>query len=444
MNIKNSRLHSVINDVRATLTSRDRMKAVIKVPLYSNALFLLVASAFSALIGFAFWMIAARLYPEEVVGLASAMISAMGLAVSFSKLGLELGLIRFLKKHSEDPKAIINTVFTVGLIASVAAALIFVAGLDLWSPALIFIRENPLYLCAFVFFCAVSSLLGFSDHSFIALRRSGFVVASGLIFGLLKVTLALALASFLTSFSIFASWGIGLTAALIISVFIFLPIAQRGYRFAITIKKKVLSDMLGYSFANYLSVLLWSVPGLIFPLMVVNLLGAEANAYFYIGWAVSNVIVIIPTSVTTSLFAEGSFDEAQLKTHIIRSLKMIFLLLVPAVLAVLLLADKLLWLFGTQYSSSATELVRIMTLAVLPLAVNIIYLNIKRVQKDLKMIIIMPLMRALIVIILSYLLLAEIGINGIGIAWLVGQTCCAIVILVNWLWRWRKNSIMNY
>ncbi|MDD4924412.1 MAG: oligosaccharide flippase family protein, partial [Dehalococcoidales bacterium] len=334
------------------------MKAVIKVPLYSNALFLMAASGFSALVGFIFWMVAARFYTDEAVGLASAMISAMGLAVSFSRLGLELGLVRFLKTHSEEPKSIINTVFTVGLLVSVIAALIFMAGLDLWSPALLFIRETPLYLSAFVFFCAVSSLTGFSDHSFIALRRSGFVVASGLIFGILKVILAIALASFLTSFSIFASWGIGLTAALVISVFIFLPVAQRGYRFAITIKKKVLSEMLGYSFANYLSVLLWGVPALTFPLMVVNLLGAEANAYFYIGWAVSNVIVMIPSSVTTSLLAEGSYNETQLKTHILRSLKMIFLLLVPAVLIVLLLADKLLWFFGAQYSASATELVR--------------------------------------------------------------------------------------
>jgi O-antigen/teichoic acid export membrane protein len=440
MSLKDRRLYKIFNELRATVTSKDRMKEVIRVPLYSNALFLMGASVFSSLIGFVFWLVAARFYPDEAVGLASALISAMGLAVSFSKLGLELGLVRFLKRHSEDPKAIINTVFTVGLLASVAAALIFIAGLDLWSPALLFIRETPLYLFAFVFFCAVSSLNNLSDHSFIASRRSGFVVASGLIFGILKVILAIALATFLTSFSIFASWGIGMTAAVIISIFVFLPIAQRGYRFAVTIKKKILSNMLGYSFASYLSVLLWGAPGLIFPLMVVNLLGAESNAYFYIGWAVSNVIVMIPRSVTTSLLAEGSYDETNLKTHILRSLKIIFLLLVPAVVAVLLLADKLLWLFGTQYSASATELVRIMTLAVLPLAVNILYLNIKRVQKDLKMIVGMPAFIAVISIVLALILLPQIGFNGVGIAWLAAHACCAVVIVVNWLWRWRKRN----
>lgn len=440
MSLKDRRLYKIFNELRATVTSKDRMKEVIRVPLYSNALFLMGASVFSSLIGFVFWLVAARFYPDEAVGLASALISAMGLAVSFSKLGLELGLVRFLKRHSEDPKAIINTVFTVGLLASVAAALIFIAGLDLWSPALLFIRETPLYLFAFVFFCAVSSLNNLSDHSFIASRRSGFVVASGLIFGILKVILAIALASFLTSFSIFASWGIGMTAAVIISIFVLLPIAQRGYRFAVTIKKKILGDMLGYSFANYISMLLWGTPALIFPLMVVNLLGAEANAYFYIGWAVSNVIVMIPQSVTTSLLAEGSYDETNLKTHILRSLKIIFLLLVPAVVAVLLLADKLLWLFGTQYSASATELVRIMTLAVLPLAVNILYLNIKRVQKDLKMIVGMPAFIAVISIVLALILLPQIGFNGVGIAWLAAHACCAVVIVVNWLWRWRKRN----
>jgi O-antigen/teichoic acid export membrane protein len=211
-----------------------------------------------------------------------------------------------------------------------------------------------------------------------------------------------------------------------------------GYCFTITIKKKILKDMLGYSFANYFSVLLWSAPSLIFPLMVINMLGAEANAYFYIGWALSNVIVIIPTSVTTSLFAEGSFNESQLKTHILRTLKMIFLLLIPAVLAVLLLADKLLLLFGTQYSDNSTELVRIMALAVLPLTVNIVYLNIKRIQKDLKMIVFMPALIAFISILLALILLPRMGFNGAGIAWLIAHVCCAVSLVISWLWRWRK------
>ena len=104
MSLKDRRLYKIFNELRATVTSKDRMKEVIRVPLYSNALFLMGASVFSSLIGFVFWLVAARFYPDEAVGLASALIPAMGLAVSFSKLGLELGLVRFLKRTAKTLK----------------------------------------------------------------------------------------------------------------------------------------------------------------------------------------------------------------------------------------------------------------------------------------------------------------------------------------------------
>jgi len=45
-------------------------------PLYRNSLFMAFTSVFNAGCGFFFWMIAARLYTVEQVGLATALISA--------------------------------------------------------------------------------------------------------------------------------------------------------------------------------------------------------------------------------------------------------------------------------------------------------------------------------------------------------------------------------
>ena len=61
MNLGDSRFYKILQDTLGTLTSRDKLRQVIKVPLYSNAIFLMGASAFSALIGFVFWMIARAL-----------------------------------------------------------------------------------------------------------------------------------------------------------------------------------------------------------------------------------------------------------------------------------------------------------------------------------------------------------------------------------------------
>jgi len=53
-------------------------------PLYRNSLFMAFTSVFNAGCGFFFWMIAARLYTVEQVGLATALISALGLVVLHS------------------------------------------------------------------------------------------------------------------------------------------------------------------------------------------------------------------------------------------------------------------------------------------------------------------------------------------------------------------------
>jgi O-antigen/teichoic acid export membrane protein len=169
--------------------------------------------------------------------------------------------------------------------------------------------------------------------------------------------------------------------------------------------------------------------------MVVNLLGAELNAYFYIAWAIGGVLSVIPIAASTSLFAEGSYEQERLGINIWRSLKMILLLLAPAVMLILAFADKLLLLFGTAYAENATTLVRILAIGSLPLAVNIVYLAIKRVEKRLKVIVSLTAFVAVVTLGLTYLLLPHMGINGAGIAWLISQLVIALVIITNWLKR---------
>jgi O-antigen/teichoic acid export membrane protein len=226
-------------------------------------------------------------------------------------------------------------------------ALIFLGGINLWSPALLFIKQNPIYFTVFLLFVLASTVSGLTWETFIAERRAGFVLAGGLIFNLLRLPLVILLAAFFHSFGIFASLTIAVGVALLLSVFFFLPRAQPGYRPFFAVNRKVLNEMLHFSFANYLAILFWTAPGLVLPIMVVNLLGAELNAYFYIAWAIGGMLSVIPGAASISLFAEGSYEQERLGINIWRSLKMILLLLAPAVMLMLAFADKILLLFGT-------------------------------------------------------------------------------------------------
>lgn len=440
MKLSNSRLYRLLADVLKIATSKDRLKWLFYIPLYTNAIYLMIASGANALFGFVFWVIAARFYSPSDVGSAAAVISAVSLLTMLANFGLGYGLIRFLPNSGKRANAMINSCLTLGGLASAALVLIFLAGLDLWSPALFFIRDNPIYFAAFLLFALSSTLSALTEQAFLAERRAGFVLAKSLIFNLLRLPLPIVLAAFFHSFGIFASWGISLVVALVVSILFFLPRAQPDYQPRFTISRRVVNDMLHFSFANYLSVLFWSLPSLVFPIMVVNLLGAELNAYFYIAWAAGSVLTMIPSAASTSLFAEGSYEKERLGINIRRSLKMIFIFLVPAVILVLAIADKLLLLFGISYSESGTLLLRILAISTLPLAINLVYLGIKRVEKKLKVIVALTAFIAIVSLGLTYLLLPQMGINGAGIAWLITQGTVALVIVANWLKRgWLKS-----
>ncbi len=419
-------LHKLITDVAKIATSRKRLKQLWRVPFYSNAVYLMTASAASSLLGFIFWVVAARFYSVEDIGLAAAVIAAAGLVTTFAHLGLGMGLIRFLPHSGTNSNSMINTTLTIGVLASVAASLIFIVGLGFWSPALLFLKQDPGYLVAFIILAIVYQVWYLIDHTYIAKRRAGFVTAQSLIFQLLKILLVILLAAFFQSFGIIASWGISLGVASLIGMFLFLPRVQLGYRPFFAVNREVVKVLMRFSSANYFSILFWLAPGMILPIMVVNLLGAEPNAYFYIAWTIGTTLPLIIGAVSTSLFAEGSYDEKTLGLNIWRSLKMTFVILVPVVILVIAIAPQLLHLFGSSFAANGSTIVRILAIAALPTIINFHYIQVNRVENKMKVLVGFTFISAVVSLGLAYLLLSTNGIIGAAIAWLVAQGIMSI------------------
>ncbi len=110
--------------------NRNELKQHLNDPLFKNAYFLMLSSVTSAGAGFFFWLIAARFYSTEEVGLVSAIIAAMGLISMLSLLGFDISLVRFLPER-EDKKELINSCLTISFIFSLALTLIFIAGISI-------------------------------------------------------------------------------------------------------------------------------------------------------------------------------------------------------------------------------------------------------------------------------------------------------------------------
>ena len=76
--------------------NQKELKKHLSDPLFKNAYFLMFSSLTSAGSSFFFWVIAARFYSTADIGLASAIISAMGLISILSLLDFGISLVRFL------------------------------------------------------------------------------------------------------------------------------------------------------------------------------------------------------------------------------------------------------------------------------------------------------------------------------------------------------------
>ena len=405
-----------------------QIKLQIKDPLYRNSLFLMANTIVTSGLGFIFWMVVARLYTEAEVGLGAAIISAMSLLALLSGLGLDVALIRFLPK-ADKPVDLINSCFTLSGIVAMVAAAVFIAGIGLWSPALSFIRENAIFSITFIIFTLFWTLSHIMNITFIARRRADFALLKNTIYSLLKLPLPIILVLYFHAFGIAASWGVATGVALVISLFLFLPRVQNRYRPKPRLTLEVIKNIRRYSTASYFVRLLNAAPVLILPIMVVNLLGAEQNAYFYVAWMIAVLLFSIPGAVSQSLFVEGSHFEVDLGVNIRRSFRFIFLLLIPATVLLFLLGKWLLLAFGAGFPANALTLLWILVLSSIPLAVNSVYRTILRVTDRMRELMVLSGFTALAVLVGSYFLTAATGILGVGYAWLAAQGLVSVYVV---------------
>ena len=371
----------------------------------------------------------ARLYPPPDVGLAIAILPAANMVASFGMLGLGSSLIRFISDSGQGASGLINQVSTAVFLMIALLAAIFILGIEIWSPALSFIQTEPTYLAIFLALVLFSAWQAILIAVFVAFRRSGYSLAVGLIHGAGKTIGVLVTASLVGGVGIILSWAVALALSVALALFVFLPRILPHYRPKPRIDLRMLGSIVPFSFANHFAESFWSVPGWILPLVIVNRLGAEQNAYFGITWVIAMLPFIIPRAIGMAMFAEGSHDTAQMKTNLIGSLRLCALMLAPVVLAVMLIGDKLLLLYGEGYAASGKTLLSITALAVLPGTVVILYVTLARVQKWLLQIIFLSAAEAIGIISLTLLLVGELGVLAPGVAILTVNCLFAVVLL---------------
>ncbi|MCG8346693.1 MAG: polysaccharide biosynthesis C-terminal domain-containing protein [Chloroflexales bacterium] len=398
-----------------------------------------VAIASASSIGF--WAFAARIYPSETLGLQSAIISAMFLVAGIAQLSLTNVMTRFVPSAGASTRRLVGGAYVLSLIITPLVALLFLAGLSFWTPALGILRANLAMMFWFVLATPMWCLFTLQDSVLIGLQHPAWLPLKNTVFALTKIVLFMLLALPLAPMGIFAAWTIAGSVMVLGCAYLFFLRLIPRHSVASTACAEPLNlrRMARYAASAYAGSLLLLMITTVLPLMVTHRLGFSANAYFTLCWLIIASLQMASGTIALPLRVEAAYDRAQLKTYTQRALVRSLRLALPLTLVMLIGAPYVLAIFGAEYVLEATLLLRLLAIGMLPNVIITLYLGVARVQD--RMGALARVMGGLCTMMLSLniLLMPPYGIIGIGIAWVISQTVMAILISIFFLWPlWRR------
>ena len=202
--------------------------AVARQSLLRNSVWIMLTTAVNSLLGYAFWLVVARMYRPSEVGLAGALIATMSLLAAIMNLGTSAALVQrlpTLRSDSEWSRTLTASTVTAtagGFVLAVLAAVVVVPAV---TSRLDVISSSVLHTAIFVSGVVLWSLSVVADYLFIAERRAENMFLRNLVFGLAKLAAVVVVAETggRTATGVFGAWVGASALALVLAFFLLLP-----------------------------------------------------------------------------------------------------------------------------------------------------------------------------------------------------------------------------
>lgn len=411
----------------------------LRVPLHVNALALATSAGLTAVLGLVYWAAAARSYTPAEVGTQSALISAMLLVGGIAEVGADSLLIRFLPVAGREGRRLAGRLYAIATCAGVVGALVFAFGTSVWSPALHFIRTDHLWLLGFVISTVVACLYAVQDSVLTGARRAPWVPVENGLVSLLKIVLVAIFGTFVGAGGIFGSWNIPTTlavATVTLLVFTRLLPTRRDEASQLPPARTLGRYMVG----NYVASLFALAAINATPLIVINRLGPEEAAHFFVPWAIFNGLQLFATSISYSLIVEAASNEAQTVHLFRRAIVHTLVTLTPIAAAVAFLGPPLLHILGHSYAVGGGPLLRWLAAASIPAVTVPLSITLARLRNRPSQVILVQAAWSALILVGAYIALGQTSIDGIGIAVLAGALLLAAVLVATVLRRvlWQR------
>ena len=410
-----------------SLTNRVRNDSLLR-----NSVYIMGTNIANAVLGFIFWIVAARTYSPFDVGLASALISAIMLASVFSNMGTGSTMVQLLpgRKAGKDWSSTLNAGVATAIFTGLPAGITLVVALPLFSQQFSIVVHEIGYGVALIIGVPLMTLSMMLDQTFVAERASKYMLLRNLVVAVLKILLMVLPVLLLVQIGALGIFSAGVVASaisLLVGWLFLVPYLGRAYSLTTRGIVKQIRSMLSSLAGNHFINLGGLTPMYLLPLFVAMRLSPTDNAYYYMADKLDNFFFMVSSVVAIALFAEGSHAASTLTRKVRSSTVVVSIVLVPTMLICFFGGRYLLLLFGANYAEHSLLLLRIFTVAAVPDAITNIYVSVLRVQRRLRFAALLSLGMAILTLTLGWILLPVLGIAGVGWAVLIAQGSGSLV-----------------
>jgi len=404
-----------------------------------SAIGLIVGRMASLGLGFLFWLVAARVAEPAQVGFTAALVSAMMLCTQFAQLGAGQAFVALYPQHLKKPTGLLDTVLSMAALGAIAVALAFLLLARTMFTQLGQVAHDPIWAVAFLLLSVFGTAQIAFDQISMGLERGGQAITRNVACGLLTLApLAVLPAAGIgvSKLALFLAWVLGGVGTVTVGLWQLWKTCG-GYLYRPRLVRSLVPATLTTGLANHVLTLAERVPGLVLPIVVTELLSPRANAYWYIVWMSALVVFIAPQSVGVALFAEGSHRPDAMSAATAQALRISLFFGGGSAVVLWLIANPVLRLLGEGYEQAGAVPLRILLVAVVPMAFTSAYYGRCRARGRLGEAIATGITSGLAGIIITAMAGVRYGLPGMAIAWVAVQATVAGWAGVRlWMARW--------
>lgn len=406
------------NDARAIGSRVKQHRSIVE-----NAASLVATNAITSGLGFFYWLVAARMFDHDDVGLAATWISAMSLLSYVGMFGLGTLLIQELPRRPDRAPTLISTSLVVATLFGGILGFGFALIASWLSGGFQPIVSPLLFTILFSLSVATTALSHVLDQALVGLLQGRLQLVRNTIFSAAKLVLLVVagvVAGRQHDSLIFVSWLVGIIVS-------FIALSRLLVGTNITMQQvlpavRLLIPLVPQTWNHHLINMALLVPGMALPLVVTATLSAEFTAGFYMAWMLAYFIFVVSNALSTMLYATGSRDPDRLSTMTRFTMSVATAIVVPVSIVVIIIANPLLSIFGPEYASTAAWSLRILAIAAVPVVIKDHYVAICRIHGNTAI-----AARVLWVGAIGELALASSGailsdLTGLATGWMIAVT----------------------